>query len=435
MPASAKKAQFELSSTPGSYSDSGEDIDDELVRSDPKTNGKDVWERASMAREDAAPKQVARSPDESTDGTDGSRDDVPDVQPPERQKDEGGVKAALNGTNGTSDDVAKAPVEKASQAQKRPLADSRQSLSNLFHNSTHPTTAPPKVTAETATAYHEQRRAAVASAGTSPAGVRPDSQPVTSRFILSDSPGRGGSSSPSSSSTTPSKRASQSYHSSLPTPGATPPSATTPIASLDHLPKSTTRTLPNRTQSKLLLQRQSSQYEIAHEHGVAAVPPPVSLHTLTEVRNGSVSSGNLANQQFDPTAARVPREIVKEVERINREYANVRRFVSPVGSAVARLREYAKQNRIPGQPRRSFEREGAGPGSLGLSQSLGANAANGGPTGKLGVVGAGGSKDDSGIASRRRSMGKMDEARIRELCLQIWTRDDPPAVNSSMGSN
>lgn len=127
---------------------------------------------------------------------------------------------------------------------------------------------------------------------------------------------------------------------------------------------------------------------------------------------------------------KLPREAIREVERINREYANVRRFVSPVGESVVRLKGYIKTNRIPNQQqgRRSLDRDGNGPGSLGLSQSLGANAEGRGAKAMVGVSGHG-SRDDSGVVGRN-SLG-MDEAKIRELLVHVWNRDEPGGNNLS----
>ena len=78
-----------------------------------------------------------------------------------------------------------------------------------------------------------------------------------------------------------------------------------------------------------------------------------------------------------------------------------------------------------------MERDGSGPGSLGLSQSLGANGVDKGAANRNVNVAAGGSKDDFGIAGKRRSMGKMDEAKVRELLVHMWNRDGPGSVDLS----
>ncbi|KAF3909519.1 hypothetical protein AA313_de0204305 [Arthrobotrys entomopaga] len=299
-----------------------------------------------------------------------------------------------------------------------------------FHTTNHPTIVPPQLSTVTATTHNEGRR----SMSSTSSGPVP--QPVTSRFISTSSSPSGALSSPSSIRGTPTKhRRPSSAFESPPTPHATPPTSDqAPITTLNHeailrKPGSTNigagKPLPNRTQTKLLLQRQSSQAEWEQEQ---------QLHQMNQFQNGQLyyhtshSRRGSMNMEVNGTPARLPREAMREVERINREYANVRRFVSPVGDSVVRLKGYLKNNKIPQQGRRSLERDGSGPGSLGLSQSLGANADGRRGEGMAKAM-VGVSRDDSGVVGRRD--GGMDEAKIRELLIHVWNRDEPGGTNLS----
>ncbi|KAF3936767.1 hypothetical protein ABW19_dt0202774 [Dactylella cylindrospora] len=296
-----------------------------------------------------------------------------------------------------------------------------------FHTTNHPTAIPPQVSAMNATVHPDGRR----SMSSTSSGPVP--QPVTSRFITSSSSPSGALSSPSSVRDTPMKRTSISFE-SPPTPHATPPSEAAPITTLNHeailrKPGSTNigagKPLPNRTQTKILLQRQISQAELEQERQqqmMQAQQGQIYYHNHS--RRGSM------NMDVAGAPAKLPRETMREVDRINREYANVRRFISPVGDSVVRLKSYLKSSRIP-QQRRSLERDGSGPQSLGLSQSLGANVGGRGGEGTRAMVSVsgGGSKDDFGVAGR--TSGGMDEAKVRELLMHVWNRDEPGGNNLS----
>ncbi|EPS41566.1 hypothetical protein H072_4575 [Dactylellina haptotyla CBS 200.50] len=303
-----------------------------------------------------------------------------------------------------------------------------------FHTTNHPTIVPPQVSTITATTHNEGRRS-MSSTSSGPTPL-----PVTSRFISMSSSPSGALSSPSSVRDTPMKKRRSSSFESPPTPHATPPTSDkAPITTLNHdailrKPGSTNigagKPLPNRTQTKLLLQRQSSQAEWEQEK---------QLQQMNQFQNGQLyyhnshSRRGSMNMEVNGTPAQLPREAIREVERINREYANVRRFVSPIGDSVVRLKGYMKNNKVPqNQGRRSLERDGSGPGSLGLSQSLGANAEgrrNEGLAKAMAGVSGGGSRDDSGVVGRRE--GGMDEAKIRELLIHVWNRDEPGGNNLS----
>ncbi|KAF3917741.1 hypothetical protein ABW20_dc0101463 [Dactylellina cionopaga] len=320
-----------------------------------------------------------------------------------------------------------------SEPQKHPRS------SPPFHTTNHPTVVPPQVSTITATTHSEGRR----SMSSTSSG--PVNQPVTSRFISTGSSPSGVLSSPSSVRETPLKQRTSLSFESPPTPHATPPSSDGAlITTLNHeailrKPGSTNigagKPLPNRTQTKLLLQRQSSQAESEQER---------QLQQMNQFQNGQLyyhtshSRRGSMNVDTSGTAMKLPREAIREVDRINREYANVRRFVSPVGESVVRLKGYMKDHKIPQQQqqqqqqRRSLERDGSGPASLGLSQSLGANVE--GRRHEVakamgGIGGAARSRDDSGVASR--NSGGMDEAKIRELLVHVWNRDEPGGNNLS----
>ncbi|KAK6503151.1 hypothetical protein TWF481_008184 [Arthrobotrys musiformis] len=313
-----------------------------------------------------------------------------------------------------------------SEAQKHPRP------SPPFHTTNHPTAIPPQVSTVTATTHNEGRRS-MSSVSSGPA-----SQPVTSRFISTSSSPSGALSSPSSVRETPMKKRPSLSYESPPTPHATPPSQSAPLSTLNHeailrKPGSVNigpgKPLPNRTQTKLLLQRQSSQAEWEQEKQNQFQNGQLYYHSHS--RRGSMNiEASPGGAAVAAPPMKMPREAIREVERINREYANVRRFVSPVGESVVRLKGYIKTNRIPNQQqgRRSLERDGSGPGSLGLSQSLGANVEGRGSKAMVGVSGHG-SRDDSGVVGRNAS--GMDEAKIRELLVHVWNRDEPGGTNLS----
>ncbi|KAK6536623.1 hypothetical protein TWF281_000850 [Arthrobotrys megalospora] len=340
---------------------------------------------------------------------------------------------AIGGTNSTDTTKMNTPAtpqpmltpKSESQPQKHPRP------SPPFHTTNHPTVVPPQVSTITATTHSEGRRS-MSSVSSGPAP-----QPVTSRFISTSSSPSGALSSPSSVRDTPMKKRPSISFESPPTPHATPPSQSAPISTLNHeailrKPGSTNiaagKPLPNRTQTKLLLQRQSSQAEWEQEKQNQFQNGQLYYHSHS--RRGSMNIDASPGGNASAPPMKLPREAIREVERINREYANVRRFVSPVGESVVRLKGYMKTNRIPNQQqgRKSLDRDGSGPGSLGLSQSLGANVEGRGAKAMVGVSGHG-SKDDSGVVGR--SSGGMDEAKIRELLVHVWNRDEPGGNNLS----
>ncbi|KAF3101349.1 hypothetical protein TWF706_005641 [Orbilia oligospora] len=305
-----------------------------------------------------------------------------------------------------------------------------------FHTTNHPTAIPPQVSTITATitatTHNNEGRRSMSSVSSGPAP-----QPVTSRFISTSSSPSGALSSPSSVRETPMKKRNSLSFESPPTPHATPPSQT-PLSTLNHdailrKPGSTNigagKPLPNRTQTKLLLQRQSSQAEWEQEKQNQFQNGQLYYHSHSRRGSMNIEATPGGNAVAAPPM-KLPREAIREVERINREYANVRRFVSPVGESVVRLKGYIKTNRIPNQQqgRKSLDRDGSGLGSLGLSQSLGANVDGRGAKSMVGVSGHG-SRDDSGVVGRNSS--GMDEAKIRELLVHVWNRDEPGGNNLS----
>ncbi|KAF3925469.1 hypothetical protein ABW21_db0208594 [Orbilia brochopaga] len=343
------------------------------------------------------------------------------------------VTSAANGSDST--DTTKVNTPATPQPLMTPKSEKHPRSSPPFHTTNHPTAIPPQISTITATTHNEGRRS-MSSASSGPAH-----QPVTSRFISISSSPSGALSSPSSVRDTPIKKRTTSVSfESPPTPHATPPREAAPITTtLNHdailrKPGSSNigagKTLPNRTQTKLLLQRQSSQAEWEQERQQQQQVGQLQngqLVYVSHARRGSMNTG-------EELPVRLPREAIREVERINREYANVRRFVSPVGESVARMKGILKTNRIPQQQqRRSLERDGSGPASLGLSQSLGANVETRRDAASkvmAGVSGSG-SRDDSGLG---RVIGGMDEAKVRELLIHVWNRDEP-GMNNLSSSN
>ncbi|KAF3135536.1 hypothetical protein TWF569_009877 [Orbilia oligospora] len=280
-----------------------------------------------------------------------------------------------------------------------------------FHTTNHPTAIPPQVSTITATitatTHNNEGRRSMSSVSSGPAP-----QPVTSRFISTSSSPSGALSSPSSVRETPMKKRNSLSFESPPTPHATPPSQT-PLSTLNHdailrKPGSTNigagKPLPNRTQTKLLLQRQSSQAEWEQEKQNQFQNGQLYYHSHSRRGSMNIEATPGGNAVAAPPM-KLPREAIREVERINREYANVRRF-----------------------GRKSLDRDGSGPGSLGLSQSLGANVDGRGAKSMVGVSGHG-SRDDSGVVGRNSS--GMDEAKIRELLVHVWNRDEPGGNNLS----
>ncbi|KAJ6261221.1 hypothetical protein Dda_3889 [Drechslerella dactyloides] len=340
--------------------------------------------------------------------------------------------SAANASATDSTDSTKVNTPATPQPVMTPKSDKHPRSSPPFHTTNHPTAIPPQISTITATTHSEGRRS-MSSASSGPAP-----QPVTSRFISTSSSPSGALSTPSSVREAPMKKRSSVSFESPPTPHATPPREAAPITTtLNHdailrKPGSSNiaagKSLPNRTQTKLLLQRQSSQAEWEQERQQQQQVGQLQngqLVYVSHARRGSMNTG-------EELPVRLPREAIREVERINREYANVRRFVSPVGESVARLKGLLKNNRIPQQQqRRSLERDGSGPASLGLSQSLGANVETRRDVAVKAMAGVsgGGSKDDSGLAGRL--VGGMDEAKIRELLVHVWNRDEPISNNLS----
>ncbi|KAF3095837.1 hypothetical protein TWF102_006833 [Orbilia oligospora] len=280
-----------------------------------------------------------------------------------------------------------------------------------FHTTNHPTAIPPQVSTITATitatTHNNEGRRSMSSVSSGPAP-----QPVTSRFISTSSSPSGALSSPSSVRETPMKKRNSLSFESPPTPHATPPSQT-PLSTLNHdailrKPGSTNigagKPLPNRTQTKLLLQRQSSQAEWEQEKQNQFQNGQLYYHSHSRRGSMNIEATPGGNAVAAPPM-KLPREAIREVERINREYANVRRF-----------------------GRKSLDRDGSGLGSLGLSQSLGANVDGRGAKSMVGVSGHG-SRDDSGVVGRNSS--GMDEAKIRELLVHVWNRDEPGGNNLS----
>ncbi|KAK6354953.1 hypothetical protein TWF696_004081 [Orbilia brochopaga] len=468
----SKKANFEFASAPGSFDDTADqlaqaELEDAMSQDAAKkaymgqakpvtptmqADVPDVSTQAQLAEHlteeplsDTAEDEVAPERIERTERSLGKQPEVPVATenrkptalqnrfPPGPAKALPTTTSATSTANGfDSAGTTKVNTPATPQPLMTPKSDKHPRSSPPFHTTNHPTAIPPQVSTVTATTHSEGRRS-MSSASSGPAP-----QPVTSRFISTSSSPSGALSSPSSVRDTPVKKRSSVSFESPPTPHATPPREAPPITTtLNHdailrKPGSSNigagKSLPNRTQTKLLLQRQSSQAEWEQERQQQQQMGQLQngqLIYVSHARRGSMNTG-------EELPVRLPREAIREVERINREYANVRRFVSPVGESAARLRGLLKSNRIPQQQqRRSLERDGSGPASLGLSQSLGANVESRRDAASKAMAGVSGSgsKDDSGLAGR--VIGGMDEAKIRELLIHVWNRDEPGGTNLS----
>ncbi|EWC46861.1 hypothetical protein DRE_03873 [Drechslerella stenobrocha 248] len=488
--ANSKKATFEFASAPGSF----EDTADQLAQAELEdAMNQGAAEKAYMGQVRPVTPSQSDVPDVSAraqlESEEQPLSDVPDIQPPLKRTGKqpersvstiasdvrqsataiegftssptevlqtaSGMAVAANGTPDRADTTkmnTPATTKMNTPATPQPLVapklDKHPRSSPPFHAANRqPTVIPPQISNVTATTHNEGRRS-MSSASSGPAP-----QLVTSRFISSSSSPSGALSTPSSVRDTPMKKRTSVSFESPPTPHATPPSSVAPLATatpgsvttLNHdaiFRKSGStnigagKQLPNRTQTKILLQRQSSQAEWEQERQQqqqqAAQLQNGQLYYASHARRGSMNIGSGAGGSGDGENMRLPREAVREVERISREYANVRRFVSPVGESVVRLKGLLKSHRVPQQQgRRSLERDGSGPASLGLSQSLGANVeSRRDPASKaMAGVSGGGSRDDSGLASR--TTGGMDEAKIRELLIHVWNRDEPGGSNLS----
>ncbi|RVD88606.1 uncharacterized protein DFL_002784 [Arthrobotrys flagrans] len=467
--ANSKKANFEFASAPGSFDDSADQLAqaelEDAMNQDAAKNAymggqskpvtptqADVPDISRRAQADEAPSHLpadvpsaAEEKQQHASAADyrrtASSDHIKFTPAPAKPAPPAAVTSALTNGNrietigGTdSADTTKVNTPATPQNVLTPKSETQKHPrpSPPFHTTNHPTAIPPQVSTITATTHSEGRRS-MSSVSSGPAP-----QPVTSRFISTSSSPSGALSSPSSVRETPMKKRPSLSFESPPTPHATPPSQSTPLSTLSHeailrKPGSTNigagKPLPNRTQTKLLLQRQSSQAEWEQEKQNQFQNGQLYYHSHSRRGSMNIEASPGGNVVAAPPM-KLPREAIREVERINREYANVRRFVSPVGESVVRLKGYIKTNRIPNQQqgRRSLDRDGNGPDSLGLSQSLGANAEGRGAKAMVGVSGHG-SRDDSGVVGRN-SLG-MDEAKIRELLVHVWNRDEPGGNNLS----
>ncbi|KAK6361533.1 hypothetical protein TWF730_005253 [Orbilia blumenaviensis] len=467
--ANSKKANFEFASAPGSFDDSADQLAqaelEDAMNQDAAKNAYIGGQSKPVTPTQADVPDISRRAQAQADETP-SHTDVPTAPAEEkpqpasaadyrRTASSGHIKftpapakpappaaitsalangsraEAAGGTDSADTSKMNTPVTPQPMLTPKSEAQKHPRPSPPFHTTNHPTVVPPQVSTITATTHSEGRRSM------SSVSSGPVPQPVTSRFISTSSSPSGALSSPSSVRETPMKKRPSISFESPPTPHATPPSQLAPISTLDHdailrKPGSTNigagKPLPNRTQTKLLLQRQSSQAEWEQEKQGQYQNGQLYYHSHS--RRGSMNIEASPGGNAAATPMKLPREAMREVERINREYANVRRFVSPVGESVVRLKGYMKTNRIPNQQqgRRSLEREGSGPGSLGLSQSLGANVEGRSAKAMVGVSGHG-SRDDSGVVGR--SSGGMDEAKIRELLMHVWNRDEPGGNNLS----
>ncbi|KAG0130879.1 hypothetical protein HOY82DRAFT_356964 [Tuber indicum] len=268
-------------------------------------------------------------------------------------------------------------------------------------------------------------------------------QPLTSRFIdFSNSQG-GTSTSISPSSGGGARRsggtggrdgAPPSTATSFSTPNpnnslSAPKSPTDPPSTTPAITPTTIAAKPSRTQQKLWLQRQSSQYEPP-----MAIPPHAYLSQTYQ--NPPTHSQSHRHHTYHPASsshhhspsaplsislsrATHPARLTKEFERVNREYLNTRRFMNPILDSLER----AAIGRNPDRriPKRGHASDASG-NNMGLSQSLK-------ETGSLrvggGVRGGGsiGAKDDSAVARQSVAERGRDRERggdLHALLMGIW---------------